>query len=57
MATRGAEETAAAALDGVEAGRFLILPHPEVADFARRRAEDLDRWIGGMRKLRRQMAE
>ena len=56
-AALGAEETAAAALDGVEAGRFLILPHPEVADFARRRAEDLDRWIGGMRKLRRQMAE
>ena len=52
-AALSAEETAEAALDGIAAGRFLILPHPEVADYARKRADDLDRWIGGMRKLRR----
>ena len=55
-AALGAQETAAAALDGLAAGRFLILPHPEVAAYARRRAEDMDRWIGGMRKLRRGLA-
>jgi NAD(P)-dependent dehydrogenase (short-subunit alcohol dehydrogenase family) len=33
--------------------RFLILPHPEVAEYVRRRATDHDRWLRGMRKLRR----
>jgi NAD(P)-dependent dehydrogenase (short-subunit alcohol dehydrogenase family) len=54
-AALGVEETVATALDGVEDGRFLILPHADVADFAIKRAQDLDRWIGGMRKLRRTM--
>jgi hypothetical protein len=33
-------------------GRFLILPHPEVAEFERRRAADRDRWLAGMRRVR-----
>jgi NAD(P)-dependent dehydrogenase (short-subunit alcohol dehydrogenase family) len=32
---------------------FLILPHPEVADYYRLRASDPDRWLGGMNKLQR----
>ena len=32
--------------------RFLVLPHPEVHDYMRRKADDVDRWLGGMRKLR-----
>lgn len=31
--------------------RFLVLPHPEVATFAQRRAQDPDRWLAGMRRL------
>ena len=31
--------------------RFLILPHPEVADYEQRKAADRDRWLAGMRKL------
>lgn len=31
--------------------RFLILPHPEVHEFVRRKADDPDRWLAGMRKL------
>ncbi|MGD8289961.1 MAG: dehydrogenase, partial [Gemmatimonadota bacterium] len=31
--------------------RFLILPHPEVAEYAKRRGEDRDRWLAGMRRL------
>jgi len=32
--------------------RFLVLPHPEVHDFMQRKAADVDRWLGGMRRLR-----
>lgn len=31
---------------------FLILPHPEVLDYMRRKTGDYDRWLGGMRRLR-----
>jgi NAD(P)-dependent dehydrogenase (short-subunit alcohol dehydrogenase family) len=31
--------------------RFWVLPHPEVAEYARRKADDVDRWIGGMQRL------
>lgn len=47
-----ATDVADALMQGLDDGRFLILPHPEAADFFRRRAEDTDRWIDGMRKLR-----
>jgi NAD(P)-dependent dehydrogenase (short-subunit alcohol dehydrogenase family) len=48
-------EVAEAALDGLAAERFLILPHPQVADYARRRADDPERWLAGMARLRRSM--
>jgi NAD(P)-dependent dehydrogenase (short-subunit alcohol dehydrogenase family) len=44
-------EVAAAVVDGLEAERFLILPHPEVAEFVRRKAADPDRWLAGLRRL------
>jgi len=31
--------------------RFWVLPHPEVAEYARRKATDVDRWLGGMRRF------
>jgi NAD(P)-dependent dehydrogenase (short-subunit alcohol dehydrogenase family) len=31
--------------------RFLILPHPEVAEFFLRKATDYERWLRGMRRL------
>jgi NAD(P)-dependent dehydrogenase (short-subunit alcohol dehydrogenase family) len=46
-----AEEVADAVVEGLAAERFLILPHPEVAEYVRRKATDPDRWIGGMRRL------
>jgi NAD(P)-dependent dehydrogenase (short-subunit alcohol dehydrogenase family) len=49
-------EVAAIALRGVREGRFLILPHPEVAGYAQRRAADHDRWLRGMRRLRDRVA-
>jgi NAD(P)-dependent dehydrogenase (short-subunit alcohol dehydrogenase family) len=46
-------EVADVAAAGVRSDAFLILPHPEVAEFYRRRATDPDRWLGGMNKLQR----
>lgn len=46
------EAVAAAVVEGIRAERFLILPHPEVADFFKRKADDYDRWLRGMRRLR-----
>lgn len=31
--------------------QFLVLPHPEVAQYFRNKSENYDRWIGGMQKL------
>ena len=48
------EQVADAVVKGLADERFLILPHPEVGEYFRRKANDYDRWLGGMRKLRRQ---
>jgi NAD(P)-dependent dehydrogenase (short-subunit alcohol dehydrogenase family) len=53
--TRGALEpdaVADAVLAGLDAGRFLILPHSEVHEYAQRKAQDPDRWLAGMRRMR-----
>jgi hypothetical protein len=46
------EEVAGAVVTAIAEGHFLILPHPEVAEYERRRASDRERWLGGMRRLR-----
>ncbi|WP_320782922.1 SDR family oxidoreductase [Streptomyces sp. CRN 30] len=48
------EDVADALFRGIEEDRFLILPHPEVADYYRARAAEPDRWLGGMNRLQRQ---
>lgn len=45
------EEVADAVVKGLEAEQFLILPHPEVLEYFRRKAADYDRWLRGMRRL------
>jgi NAD(P)-dependent dehydrogenase (short-subunit alcohol dehydrogenase family) len=45
------DEVAAIVLAAVAAGQFLILPHPDVATYERRRADDRERWLRGMRRM------
>ena len=47
------EQVADVVVDALREERFLVLPHPEVLDFFRRKASDYDRWLGGMRRLQR----
>ncbi len=41
----------------ISEGRFLVLPHPEVQTYVERKAGDPDRWLRGMRKLRRRSVD
>jgi len=50
------EAVADIAIDGVREGRFLILPHPQVATYFQRKASDHDRWIAGMRRFRTKLS-
>ena len=45
------EQVAEEVVKGLAEERFLILPHPEVAEFFRRKATDYERWLRGMRRL------
>lgn len=45
------EEVAEAVIEGLSKEQFLILPHPEVAKYFHRKADDYDRWLKGMRRL------
>jgi hypothetical protein len=45
------EQVADVVVDGLRAERFLILLHSEVLTFFRRKADDYDRWLAGMRRL------
>jgi NAD(P)-dependent dehydrogenase (short-subunit alcohol dehydrogenase family) len=46
------EQVADSVIEGLAGEKFLILPHPEVAEYFRRKAADHDRWLRGMRRLR-----
>jgi NAD(P)-dependent dehydrogenase (short-subunit alcohol dehydrogenase family) len=45
------EDVAKEVMDAIDANRFMVLPHPEVAEFRRRKVADTDRWLAGMRRL------
>jgi NAD(P)-dependent dehydrogenase (short-subunit alcohol dehydrogenase family) len=52
----GPGEVAATVLAAVAAGQFLILPHPDVAAWACRRADDRERWLRGMRRMQARLS-
>lgn len=49
-------DVAQVVLEAIEAERFFIFPHPEVADYLKLKGGDPDRWLAGMRKLQRRVA-
>ena len=51
------DQVADAVLPALADGRFLILPHPEVADYYATRATTPDRWLAGMNKLQRKIEQ
>ena len=46
-----ADAVAADVMDAIRNERFLVLPHPEVADYVATRATEHERWLSGMRRL------
>lgn len=50
-----AETVADVTVEGLRAERFLILPHARVAEYVKRKAEDPDRWLRGMQRLRKKL--
>jgi NAD(P)-dependent dehydrogenase (short-subunit alcohol dehydrogenase family) len=51
------EAVADAVMEGIADGRFLILPHPEVAGMYAGRATETDRWLRGMSKLQQRLED
>ncbi len=51
------EEVAEATMSGIREERFLILPHPAVADYMAIKATQNERWLRGMRRLRREVVK
>lgn len=49
------EDVARAVVVAIEQEQFFVLPHPEVAHYMQLKANDPDRWLGGMRKLQRRV--
>jgi hypothetical protein len=49
-----ASDVAAEAVRGIEAERFMILPHAEVRGYLHNKTDDFDRWNRGMARLQRQ---
>ena len=50
-----AEQVADCVIDALAEERFWVLPHPEVAEYAKRKASDVDRWLAGMRRWQGRM--
>ncbi len=43
-------DVAEVVIEALREERFHVLPHPDVAEYVRRKGADVDRWIGGMQR-------
>ena len=51
------EQVAQDVIAGLAQETFLILPHPQVLGYMRKKTENYDRWIGGMAKIQAKLRE
>ena len=51
------EALARVVVETIREERFHVLPHPEVEEYVRRKGDNVDRWLTGMRRLRRAAQE
>ena len=51
------EQLAQTVIETLREERFYVLPHPEVGEYVRRKGDDIDRWLVGMRRLKRKSQE
>lgn len=51
------EQVADACVEAIHDERFLVLPHPEVATYFKRKADDYDRWLAGMRRFKKRLQD
>ena len=51
------EQVAQDVLAGLEQETFVILPHPQVLGYMRKKTDNYDRWISGMAKIQAKMRE
>jgi NAD(P)-dependent dehydrogenase (short-subunit alcohol dehydrogenase family) len=51
------EQVAQDVLAGIAQETFVILPHPQVLGYMRKKTENYDRWIAGMAKIQAKMRE
>lgn len=49
-----ADDVAGCVVEALRQEQFLVLPHPQVADYIKRKASDYDRWLHGMSRLQEQ---
>ena len=51
------DQVADCVVEAIAEERCLVLPHPEVAEYFRRKADDYDRWLRGMRRIKAQIEQ
>ncbi|MBX7432992.1 SDR family NAD(P)-dependent oxidoreductase [Mycobacterium sp. Y57] len=52
-----AADVAAATIEAVRSGTFMVMPHPELLEMYRHKGADYDRWIDGMRRYQRTLRQ